>query len=89
VSIIDKIYSNATAAYAYPITTFTYVLAYQQQADKAKGTALVNFLWWIVNSAQEGGVSLGYVPLPANVVTIDDATINSITYNGQILHSGT
>lgn len=89
VSIIDKIYSNATATYAYPITTFTYVLAYQQQTDKAIGTALVNFLWWIVNSAQQGGVSLGYVPLPANVVTIDDATINSITYNSQILHSGT
>jgi phosphate transport system substrate-binding protein len=89
VSIIDKIYNNATAAHAYPITTFTYVLAYQQQTDKTKGTALVNFLWWIVNHGQAGGVSLGYVPLPANVVAIDDATINSITYNGQPLYTGT
>jgi len=89
VSIIDKIYNNATAAYAYPITTFTYVLACQQQTDKTMGTALVNFLWWIVNSAQKGGTTEGYVPLPANVVTIDDATINSITYNGQPVHTGT
>jgi phosphate transport system substrate-binding protein len=89
VSIIDKIYNNSTATYAYPITTFTYILIYQQQTDKTKGTALVNFLWWIVNKAQTGGVNLGYVPLPANVVAVDDATINSITYNGQPLHTGT
>ena len=89
VSIIDSIYNDTAATDAYPITTLTYLLVYQQQTDQAKGTALVNFLWWVVNSAQSAGANLGYVALPANVVAIDKATINSITYNGQPLHSGT
>jgi phosphate transport system substrate-binding protein len=86
VSIIDNIYNNTAATDAYPISTLTYLLAYQQQTDQTKGTALVNFLWWLVNSAQSAGADLGYVPLPANVVAIDNTTINSITYNGQPLH---
>lgn len=86
VSIIDNIYNDSAATDAYPITTLTYLLVYQQQTNQAKGTALVNFLWWVVNSAQSAGASLGYVALPANVVAIDQATINSITYNGTPLH---
>jgi phosphate transport system substrate-binding protein len=86
VSIIDNIYNNTAATNAYPITTLTYLLVYQQQTDQNKGTALVNFIWWLVNSAQTAGADLGYVPLPANVVAIDNTTINSITYNGQPLH---
>lgn len=88
VSIINNIYNDTAASNAYTITTFTYALAYQAQTDQTKGTALVNFLWWLVNSAQQAGSSLGYVPLPSNVVAIDDATINSITYNGTPLHTG-
>jgi phosphate transport system substrate-binding protein len=95
VSIIDNIYSDATDANIYPVTTFTYLVVYQQQASQAQGTALVDFLWWVVNSAQgsagppaTGGATLGYVPLPPNVVTLDDATIKSITYNGTPLYTG-
>ncbi|MDV3278715.1 MAG: phosphate ABC transporter substrate-binding protein PstS [Nitrososphaerales archaeon] len=88
VSIINNIYNDTAATNVYPITTFTYALAYQQQTDQTKGAALVNFLWWVVNSAQVAGANLGYVPLPANVVALDDATLNSITYNGTPLHTG-
>jgi phosphate transport system substrate-binding protein len=87
-SIVDNIYNDTKDTTIYPITTFTYLLVYQAQTDQGKGTALANFLWWIVNSAQQGGTNLGYVPLPANVVSIDDTTINSMTYNGTPLHSG-
>ncbi|MDA4112033.1 MAG: phosphate ABC transporter substrate-binding protein PstS [Thaumarchaeota archaeon] len=88
VSIIDSIFNNTQATTAYPITTFTYGLVYQQQTDQAKGTALVGFFWWVVNSGQAAGSSIGYVPLPSNVVTLDDATLNNITYNGTPLHTG-
>ncbi len=88
VSIIDSIFNNTAAATVYPITTFTYALAYQAQSDQTKGTAMVNFLWWVVNSGQSAGASIGYAPLPANIVALDDATINSITFNGIPLHRG-
>ena len=88
VSIIDSIYNNTQATAAYPISTFTYGLVYQVQTDQAKGTALVGFFWWVVNSGQSAGTSIGYVPLPSNVVTLDDTTLNNITYNGTPLHTG-
>jgi len=87
-SIIDNIFNNTAAAGAYPITTFTYALVYQQQTDQLKGAAVVNFLWWVVNSAQSAGGKIGYPPLPANIVQLNDATLNSVTYNGTPLHTG-
>jgi phosphate transport system substrate-binding protein len=88
VSIIDNIYNDKAAANAYPITTFTYLLVYQQQTNYDKGAALVNFLSWIVNSAQTYGEGLGYVPLPSNVVAIDNTTIGMLTYNGKPINAG-
>jgi len=88
VSIINAIYNDTADASIYPITTFTYLMVYQQQASQAQGTALVNFLWWVVNNAQTAGTKLGYVPLPSNIVTIDDTSIKTITYNGTPLLTG-
>ncbi len=86
VSIVDTIFRAAGASRAYPITSFTYLLVYQSQTDQTKGKALADFLWWVVNSAQQSGVPLGYVPLPPSVVALNDATIKSVTYNGQPLY---
>ena len=88
VSIINNIFNDTTHSTVYPITTFTYVVVYQIQASQTQGTALVNFLWWVVNNAQSAGTSIGYVPLPSNVVSLDDATIKTITYNGTPLLVG-
>ncbi len=82
VSIINNIYNDTSATHAYPITTFTYLVTYQKQASQVQGTLVVSFLWWAVNSGQQAGVNLGYIPLPSNVVSLDDTTIKSITYNG-------
>jgi len=83
VSIVDTIFSNTTATNAYPITTFTYVVVYRGQTDPVRGQALVSFLWWIINTKNAAAGSLGYIPLPPSVVTLDDATISSMNYNGQ------
>jgi phosphate ABC transporter phosphate-binding protein len=87
VSIVDNIYGNTTASNVYPVVTLTYMLVYQNQVpssitNAATAAALVNFASWIVNSGQNLGTGLGYVPLPANIVAVDNATIKLITYNG-------
>jgi phosphate transport system substrate-binding protein len=51
--------------------------------DKAK--TLVDFLWYMVHDGQSVGASLDYAALPASIVTIDETSIKSITYNGQSL----
>jgi phosphate transport system substrate-binding protein len=83
---------NANDSQAYPIVSFTYLLVYQELnvipgMTQTRATTLVQFLWWVVqpNGGQQYSSSLEYVPLPANVVQIDEASIQSITFNGQHL----
>jgi phosphate ABC transporter phosphate-binding protein len=92
VSIIDNIFQNTAATNAYPITTMTYAIVYQNQDypsssafSAAQAAATVNFLNWIVNSGQVLGPNAGYVALPASIVSIDNTTLASITYNGQAI----
>ena len=81
VSIIDNTYKDTTDTAIYPIVTMTYALVYEQQTNYAQGAALVNFFSWIVNSGQSYGLGEGYVALPANIVAVDNATLQMITYN--------
>ena len=70
---------------AYPIAGFTWILAFVNQKDKAKGTALVNVLWWAIHDGQQYGVALDYAPLSTDAVKKAETEIRSITYQGQPL----
>jgi phosphate transport system substrate-binding protein len=81
---------NAPGAQAYPIVSFTYLLVYKELTvipgmTQTKATALVQFLWWVVHDGQQLGPALEYASLPSNVAQIDEASIKSITFNGQTL----
>jgi len=81
---------NTADPQAYPIVSFTYLLEYKELniipgMTQAKATAVVQYMWYVVHDGQNLGPSLQYAKLPANVVTIDETTIKSITYNGQTL----
>jgi phosphate transport system substrate-binding protein len=81
---------NAPGEQAYPIVSFTYLLVYKELKDipgmtQTKATALVQFLWWVVHDGQQLGPPLEYAQLPSNVVGIDEASIQSITFDGQQL----
>ncbi len=91
VSIVNNIFNDTSASTIYPIVTLTYALVYQEQnynsRSYAEGAATVDFISWIVNSGQSLGTGLGYVPLPANIVSVDNATIKLITYNATPIES--
>jgi phosphate transport system substrate-binding protein len=81
---------NAPDANAYPIVSFTYLLSYKELnvipgMTQDRATALVQFLWYVVHDGQDLAPGLAYAKLPANVVQIDEATIQSIIFNGQQL----
>lgn len=78
VSIVDQ-----DGAATYPISSFTWILAYKQMADAAKATALTRLLWWGTHEAQKFNGDLGYAPLPAEIVTKGEAMIKSITGAGK------
>jgi ABC-type phosphate transport system substrate-binding protein len=81
---------NTAGAQAYPIVTPTYILVYKELSvvtgmDKNKATQLVQFIWYLVHDGQNLAPGLEYAQLPSNVVQIDEASINSITFNGETL----
>jgi phosphate transport system substrate-binding protein len=77
--------TNSSNPTAYPIVGFTWLLVYQNQTNQVKGQELVNLLWWILTRAQTINAALTYPQLPAAAITIAEAEVNSITYNGQPL----
>ena len=76
---------NAPGNNSYPISSFTYLLVYKDQADQTKGKALAQFIWWAVHDGQSYSSDLQYVPLPNAVVSLDERTIRLMNYNGQPL----
>jgi phosphate ABC transporter phosphate-binding protein len=60
---------NAPDKNAYPITTFTWLLVPQAGNNPAQRTAIASFLRWMLTTGQKECSSLGYAPLPREVVT--------------------
>ena len=59
---------NAPGKDSYPISSMTWILVYQNQPDKVKGTKLVNFLRWAYKNGEKSAATLDYAPLPASMV---------------------
>jgi phosphate transport system substrate-binding protein len=83
---------NAPDAQAYPIVSFSYIIVYKELnvvtgLSQSDATALVQWLWYMVHGGQDQAAALSYAPLPLNVVQIDETTIKSITYNGQVVYT--
>ncbi len=72
---------DPTGASSYPIVSYTWILAYKKYADPKKAQALKKVLLWAVskNGGQKIAPSLGYVPLPDNVIQKVTAAINTIS----------
>jgi hypothetical protein len=51
--------------------------------DMNKATQLVQYIWYVVHDGQSLAPALEYASLPQNLVSIDETTLNSITFNGQ------
>ncbi len=75
--------TDAAGADAYPISSFTWLLVYKQQSDKAKGEAIIKFLKWALGDGQKLTSALFYAPLPAAVVEKELAQINQIALPAQ------
>jgi phosphate transport system substrate-binding protein len=56
---------NATGKGAYPISSFTWLLVYQNQTDAAKGKKLLDFVRWALTDGEKSAAALDYAPLPA------------------------
>jgi phosphate transport system substrate-binding protein len=73
---------NGPGPDTYPIASYTYLLVYQDQKDKDKGTDLVSLIGWTLTQGQTMEEALGFAPLPAEVQQKALAATHSITSGG-------
>ena len=67
---------------AYPISSFTWILVYQQQKDAVKGKKLVDFLNWALTDGQALATPLDYAPLPTDMAANVQARLKTIDITG-------
>jgi phosphate transport system substrate-binding protein len=81
--------TNTEAADGYPISGLTWILVYKEQkydnrsADKA--TKMLKMIQWMVHEGQQNCAPLNYAPLSPNAVSVADAQLKSVTYDGKVL----
>jgi len=71
--LLDQAHKNA-----WPITSATYVLAYEKGSDATRQKGVVDFFSWSLNNGQKMAEELGFVPLPKSVVGMVEAEMKSI-----------
>ena len=70
--------TNAKGAGAYPISSFTWILMYEDPKDKTSGKAMIDFMHWALTDGQKYCADLGYAPLPASVEMLEQAALDKI-----------
>ena len=63
--------TNAPGKGVYPISSFTWLLLYENPKDKTQSKAMVDFVKWALTDGQKYCADLGYAPLPAAVVKLE------------------
>ncbi len=70
--------TNAPGAGVYPISSFTWLLFYENPKDKAQAKTMVEFMKWALTDGQKYCAELGYAPLPEPVVKLEMAALAKI-----------
>jgi len=70
--------TNAPGKGVYPISSFTWLLLYENPKDKARSRTMVDFVKWALTDGQKFCAGLGYAPLPDAVVKLEMATLQKI-----------
>ena len=70
--------TNAPGKGVYPISSFTWLLLYENPKDKARSKLMLDFMNWALTEGQKYCAELGYAPLPASVVKMEQAALGKI-----------
>ncbi|HKB09146.1 MAG TPA: phosphate ABC transporter substrate-binding protein PstS [Vicinamibacterales bacterium] len=70
--------TNAPGNRVYPISSFTWLLLYENPKDKGQSKAMVDFMKWALTDGQKYAPDLGYAPLPDSVVKLEMAALAKV-----------
>lgn len=78
--------TNAAGAAAYPIASYTWLLVKRDTPDAAKAKSMKDFLTWMITPEAQGMArTLGYAPLPDEVVALVRDRIRSLVSAGRAI----
>jgi phosphate transport system substrate-binding protein len=80
--------TDPEGAESYPIVTYSWILAHKKYADAAKGKAVEAMIEYGLTEGQKVATELGYVPLPASVITKVAAAADQISPDYKIAVTG-
>ena len=63
--------TNAAGKGVYPISSFTWLLLYENPKDKGQAKIMLDFMKWMLSDGQKFAAGLGYAPLPDAVVKLE------------------
>ena len=70
--------TNAPGKGVYPVSSFTWLLFYEDPKDKAQSKAMVDFMKWALADGQKEAPALNYAPLPKAVVDRETQALGKI-----------
>jgi phosphate transport system substrate-binding protein len=70
--------TNAPGKGVYPISSFTWILLYENPKDKMLAKAMLDYVKWALTDGQKFAAGLGYAPLPAEVVKLEMTALAKI-----------
>jgi phosphate transport system substrate-binding protein len=70
--------TNAPGAGVYPISSFTWLLFYENPKDKRAARTMTDFMRWALHDGQKYCADLGYAPLPEEVVAMEMEALKKI-----------
>lgn len=70
--------TNAAGQGAYPISSFTWLLLYEDPKNKEQARVMVDFVKWALTDGQAFASQLGYAPLPDAVVQKELAALGRV-----------
>jgi phosphate transport system substrate-binding protein len=70
--------TNAPGDHVYPISSFTWLLLYENPKDKAQAKVMTDFVKWALTDGQKFASELGYAPLPDSLVKLELAALAHI-----------
>ena len=70
--------TNAEGKSVYPVSSFTWLLLYENPKDKQQAKVMMDFMKWMLTDGQKFAGQLGYTPLPDAVVKLEMAALGRI-----------
>jgi phosphate transport system substrate-binding protein len=70
--------TNAPGAGVYPVSSFTWLLFYENPKDKRAARTMTDFMRWALHDGQKYCADLGYAPLPEEVVAMEMEALKKI-----------